>query len=333
MISSSNKPSSKNTILVTDNYSYMRKFNYLAALIAFLILSIHGLNAQSIAKKYTSKDTSSKPVFTLQLDYLNNYLYNGRADSIASPYQITTASVNFGNGIYSNLIANYLLTPNEKRFDFFEFDLGYEYKLGKKISGEIYGSKYFYSNQSSLLNGDITSDIGATLNYDLGFFQFNNTLDLFFSGKSDFQYMAGIEKSFEFGQSNSKWDISPSIYSVFSTLNYYESVFTRKLNAQKGIKNTPAPTANIQSVTTLLDKGFKLLDMECSLPISYQTGAWSIVFTPTLAIPYHSIHTVTVNSTTLPNGSVNSNTIDSTPYSEKNLRNRFFFQLGVNYKF
>lgn len=297
--------------------------------ISIFLFNSHWLFAQSISKQ----DTTTKTSFKIQLDYLNNYVYNGRADSISSPYQITTATVNFANGIYSNFITNYLLTPDQSRFDFFELDLGYEYNLGKRISGEIYGSKYFYSNQSNLLNGDISSDFGATINYDLGLFQFNNTIDMFFSGKSDIQYMPGVEKSFEFGAKNSNWEITPSIYSVFSTLNYYESVFIRKQNSQKNLKNKPAPPANIQSVTSLVDKGFKLVDMECSMPISYQTGALSFIFTPTLAIPFHPIKTITVNSTTLLNGNVNTNTIDSTPYTERNLTNQFYFQIGVNYKF
>lgn len=307
----------------------MRKCIYISLLVSILTVTSNFLFGQSNFKN----DTSSKPSFKIQFDYLSNYIYNGRADSIASPYQITTASANFGNGFYSNFIANYLLTPNQRRFDFFELDLGYEYKLGKKISGELYGSKYFYSNQSSLLNGDITSDFGATFNYDLGFFQFNNTVDMCFSGKSDIQYMPGIEKSFEWGEENAKWEITPGIYSVFSSLNYYESVLTRKLTGQKGIKSGLTPSANVQSATTLLDKGFKLLDVECSIPISYQAAKWGFQFTPTLAIPYHPIHTSTINSITLPSGAVNSNTIDSTPYSEKNLSNLFYFQIGFNYKF
>lgn len=307
----------------------MLKCIYIYLLASILTVSSNLLIGQSNFKN----DTSSKPSFKIQIDYLNNYIYNGRADSIASPYQITTASANFGNGFYANFIANYLLTPNQRRFDFFELDLGYEYKLGKKMSGELYGSKYFYSNQSSLLNGDITSDFGATFNYDLGFFQFNNTADIFFSGKSDFQYMPVVEKSFEWGEENAKWEITPGIYSVFSSLNYYESVLTRKLTGQKGIKNALTPSANVQSATTLLDKGFKLLDVECSIPISYQADKWGFQFTPTLAIPFHPIKTLTTNSVTLPSGVVNSNTIDSTPYFEKNLSNLFYFQIGFNYKF
>lgn len=307
----------------------MRKYIHIASLAFILSVVTNGLFGQSNFKA----DTSSKPSFKIQIDYLNNYIYNGRADSIASPYQITTASVNFGNGFYSNFIANYLLTPNQRRFDFFELDLGYEYTLGKKVSGELYASKYFYSNQSSLLNGDITSDFGATFNYDLGFLQLNNTADIFFSGKSDFQLMPGVEKSFEFGKENTKWEITPGIYSVLSSLNYYESVLTRNLNRQKGLKSALPVSGNTQSTTTVVDKGFKLLAIECSIPISYQADKWGFQCTPTFAIPYHPIKTVTTNSISLLNGAATSSTIDSTPYSEKYLSNLFYFQIGLSYKF
>jgi len=69
--------------------------------------------------------------FKIQLDYLSDYIYNGRADSVKYPYQITTASVNFANGMYVNFGADYLLTQGEKRFDFFQLDLGYEFDINK----------------------------------------------------------------------------------------------------------------------------------------------------------------------------------------------------------
>ena len=94
------------------------------------------LNGQSTSKSDTS-------YFKLQLDYLSNYAYNGRVDSIKSPYQTITASYHLANGLYVTGAANYLLANGQNRFDYFEFDLGYEYQFGEKISGEVYVSKYF----------------------------------------------------------------------------------------------------------------------------------------------------------------------------------------------
>ena len=91
-----------------------------------------------------TKKSPDSVTFSIQSEYLSNYIYNGRADSIKYPYQTTTASLHFANGVFSNFGASYLLTPGMKGFEFFQLDLGYEYKIGKKVYGELYGSKYFY---------------------------------------------------------------------------------------------------------------------------------------------------------------------------------------------
>ena len=112
----------------------MTAIKYFSFVLPLFIVSI--LQAQT-------KKSSDSTTFSIQVDYLSNYSYNGRVDSIKYPYQTTTASLHLANGLFSNFSASYLLTPGMKGFDFFELDLGYEYKIGKKIYGEIYGSKYF----------------------------------------------------------------------------------------------------------------------------------------------------------------------------------------------
>ena len=204
---------------------------YFSFLLPLFIVSI--LQAQT-------KKSSDSTTFSIQVDYLSNYSYNGRVDSIKYPYQTTTASLHLANGLFSNFSASYLLTPGMKGFDFFELDLGYEYKIGKKIYGEIYGSKYFYSGGSNLINGNITSDIGASFNYDFTYFQFNNLLDVFFTNKSDIQFTPGLEKTIYFGNAdNSSWSINPYLYCNFSTVNYYESNVTRRLNGPRGPRAGP----------------------------------------------------------------------------------------------
>ena len=66
------------------------------------------LLAQPMRKSKINNDSTS---FTLQANYLNNYVYNGRTDSLIAPYFYTTATVNFANGLYASFSLNYLLTP------------------------------------------------------------------------------------------------------------------------------------------------------------------------------------------------------------------------------
>lgn len=302
----------------------MAAIKYFSFVLPLFIVSI--LQAQT-------KKSSDSTTFSLQVDYLSNYSYNGRVDSIKYPYQTTTASLHLANGLFSNFSASYLLTPGMKGFDFFELDLGYEYKIGKKIYGEIYGSKYFYSGGSNLINGNITSDIGASFNYDFTYFQFNNLLDVFFTNKSDIQFTPGVEKTIYFGNAdNSSWSINPYLYCNFSTVNYYESNVTRRLNGPRGPRAGPAIGPQLTSTTVVQNKGFKLLNTDFSMPVSYENTHWLATFTPTYSIPFNKIETITTNTITGVTGTT-TNKVNSTPYSELHLNNQFFFQIGVTYKF
>jgi len=297
---------------------------YLTLVLPFFIVS----NLQAQTKK-----SSDSTTFSIQSEYLSDYIYNGRADSIKYPYQTTTASLHLANGLFSNFSASYLLTPGMKGFDFFELDLGYEYKIGKKIYGELYGTKYFYSGGSNLINGNISSDIGASLNYDFNYFQFNNTIDVFFTNKSDIQFTPGIEKTIYFSSNNeSSWSINPYVYSNFSSVNYYESNVSRRLNGPRGPRGGQATGTQLTSSTVVQNKGFKLLNTDFSVPLSYEGSHWLATFTPTYSIPFNKIETITTNTITSVTGSTTTK-INSTPYSELHLKNQFYFQIGVTYKF
>ena len=302
----------------------MTAIKYFSFVLPLFIVSI--LQAQT-------KKSSDSTTFSIQVDYLSNYSYNGRVDSIKYPYQTTTASLHLANGLFSNFSASYLLTPGMKGFDFFELDLGYEYKIGKKIYGEIYGSKYFYSGGSNLIHGNISSDIGASFNYDFTYFQFNNLLDVFFTNKSDIQFTPGVEKTIYFGNAdNSSWSINPYLYCNFSTVNYYESNVTRRLNGPRGPRAGPASGPQLTSTTVVQNKGFKLLNTDFSMPLSYENTHWLATFTPTYSIPFNKIETISTNTITSATGTT-TNKVNSTPYSELHLNNQLFFQIGVTYKF
>jgi hypothetical protein len=299
----------------------------------FLITVIFSINANAQSK--SNADTS---YFKLQLDYLSNYVYNGRVDSIKSPYQTITASYHFSNGIYLNGSANYLLASGQNRFDYFQFDVGYEYKLGEKISGEVYGSKYFYNNNANLLNGNISADFGASFNYDFGLVQFNNTADLFFSNATDFQYNPGVEKSIKLGDASKPgyWSITPGVYANISSINYYESLVNRKINGAKGgakAKNVTPLYPIITNITSVKNPGVKLMDYEFTMPITYDVNNWNLTFTSTFAMPQSPIFTSSTITTQLANGVSSAVINNSTPYSEKNLKNSFYFQFGIAYKF
>jgi hypothetical protein len=300
--------------------------------ISFFTLCISlSLAAQPMRKVSSKSDTTS---FKIQTNYLSNYVYNGRADSLKSPYFYTTATVNFANGLYASFSLNYLLSPAQSGYDFSELDLGYNYALGEKLTGEVYGSKYFYATGSNLISGNISSDIGFTFNYDLTYLNFHNSFDVFFSNKADMQLVPGVEKEMILSSNNdNKLSITPGIYSSFSSLNFYESTISRRLNGMKNPQiKQPINAGILQSNTTVDQKGFKFLDMELSLPINYEFNNWNIALIPTFAIPFNKITTTSVNTSTI-SGLTKTVSVNSTPYSENHLANIFFFDFGITYKF
>lgn len=312
-------------LLKNKSMFYKLNLTIIALCISFLVL------AQPLRKSKIKQDTTS---FKIQTNYLSNYVYNGRADSLKTPYFYTTATINFANGVYASFSLNYLLTPGQNSYDYSELDLGYNYSIGEKVTGEIYGSKYFYSSNSNLISGNISSDIGFTYNYDFTYFNFHNSFDIFFTNKSDMLLVPGIEKEITLSASNdNKLTFTPGIYSSFSSLNFYESTINRRLN---GIRNSkikqPLTTGSIISNTTVDQNGFKFLDAEFSFPISYDFNNWNISLVPTYAMPFNKITTTSENTTTL-NGISKNEKVNSTPYSENHLANIFYFDLGITYKF
>ena len=169
--------------------------------------------------------------------------------------------------------------------------------------------------------------------YDFTYFQFNNLLDVFFTNKSDIQFTPGVEKTIYFGNAdNSSWSINPYLYCNFSTVNYYESNVTRRLNGPRGPRAGPAIGPQLTSTTVVQNKGFKLLNTDFSMPLSYENTHWLATFTPTYSIPFNKIETISTNTITSATGTT-TNKVNSTPYSELHLNNQFFFQIGITYKF
>jgi len=295
-----------------------------------LLLSIL-VSSQPLRKSNTKNDSTS---FKIQTNYLNDYVFNGRADSIKAPYLYTTATVNFASGLYASFSLNYLLTPGQRGYDFSELDLGYNYYIGEKISGELYGAKYFYSSSSNLLSGNISSDLGFTFNYELPFINFHNSFDLFFSNKADLQLVPGLEKEMILSSTkHNMLSITPGIFSSFSSLNFYETTINRRLNPIKNPKIKQPPTVGtLQSNTTVDQKGFKFLSLELILPVNYDIKNWNFSFIPTYAIPFNKISTTSVNTSTI-SSLTKTVSVNSTPYSENHLANIFFFDFGITYKF
>lgn len=289
----------------------------------YFILICFGIGNLAFAQNKQNLNAHS---FKLSTEYLSNYVYNGRGDSITTPYFSTNLEYKNG-GLTLNGIPYLLLENGSQRLDFFELDGSYEKEFTDKFVGTFYASKYFSSNQRNAVNSDITGLLGLSSSYDFSIFNITTDLGLMFSTKSDQYVNIALDKDFKHEFNAGVLSFNPAIDFNFSSTNFYESAVTR--NAQRrNKKNINLPSTPIINTTSVVNPGFRFMDYELSLPISYEKDQISIYVTPTYFVPFNSVKTISQIST---NGITTSSV--STPYSELNLHNGFFFQIGLSYTF
>lgn len=286
----------------------------------------------ALAQEKEAIKDATKSFFKAEGNFVSNSVYLGRKDSARLPY--ITPSIGYYNksGFYASASAAYSTT--DKRFDYFSLDAGYDFSLSSKLSGSVYANKSFYNDNSNNVSSDIGAGIGTGLTYDFGVVQLHGGLDVSFASKTDYGVNFSIYRSFYFG-SDEQWSLSPSVTANLNTLNFYEG-YTNSSNGKKQKLKNPL-VASVTSTTVITNKNantLTLMDYEISIPLSYDTKTWGVYFTPTLAIPQNAIYTKTTSVITLRNGTTNTPpAYDSTPDSEKNLKGRFYAEVGVYFKF
>lgn len=266
-----------------------------------LLLAINHVSAQK-----TNVDTTVASYFKLEASYLNNYVYNGRKDSLPFPYFTTTLTYYHKSGFSLGSSLSYV--TNENYFDLVTIDAGYDYSINHFFSGSFYGNKYFYNANSNSVKGSSKGNLGATLSYESAIISVSADIGVLFSAKSDFYLIPSIYHDFSFGQEGSLLTISPNITLNIGTLNYYKEY----LNKPK--RNLPPPPRiQIQNASGIL-----LLDYEFSAPITYEATHWGLFFTPTYAIAKSPLQI------TRPNGNI---------FYTETLENSFYFEVGASIRF
>lgn len=304
------------------------KKQYFSLLILFGLLFFSNL---LFAQNKTKAEKQSLSYFKASASYLTNNVYNGRKDSLITPY--TTPSLGYydKSGFYISGSLSYLSNSSGSRIDLFSFDAGYDFSINDDFIGSVYANKSFYNKSSTAIQSDISGSAGSIFTYDAGLLQVTAGVDILFAQKADISTNIGIAHAFYIGDEGSQFSITPTVTTNMSTLHFYEGYTDRKAG-----KKANQLIPNLQSVTvetTVQNNKFTLLDYEISLPFTYDSKKFGFYITPTYAIPQNPIYTTTTTTIKLRNGSQTSQTVDSTPQEEKNLSNTFYAELGIYVKF
>lgn len=264
-----------------------------------------------------SKEEEKVSYFKADLNYLNDLVYLGRNDSLASPYLTATLGYYFKTGFHFTGALSYLSAPTESRIDLMAFNAGYDFSINEVFSGSINGEKYFYNKSSNSIKSDIAGIIEGAMAADLTAVQLGIDAGASFATKMDFTTTLSASHLFTIGEENNSFSLNPTFDINFSTLNFYEAETNKKFG-KKHLANNPT-YQSITSTTIASKKGFSLMDFEFSIPLEYMSNKFVFYLTPYYAIPQNPITTTTNATIKLRNGSTTTQQIDSTPLSEKNL--------------
>jgi len=270
--------------------------------------------------------------YSVGMNYLTNYVFNGRSDSLNMTYFIPSFTYENQNGLTLNSDIYFISNSANKGFDFLELNAEYEFDIYKKLSGGVNATKFFSNGKSDSFIGNLSYTLGGYLSQDLVFFELSSDFDLLKgSGYSDIRISPGIEKTFSWEKGDRYFEINPSVYAVFSTLNYFEGYTnTRKINRLKSGSILPTNTT-VNTVVT--NPGLTFLAYEIAMPFTFETSTYGISVQPTFAIPKNPIFTNEITTTTVGGRVINTSTVNDTPYSERNLTNLFYGQINLYLKF
>lgn len=282
---------------------------------AIFSLFIIGLVSTVKAQDSTHKFKTS--YFKASTSYLTNSVYGGRKDSLATPYITPAIGYYDKSGFFVKGSLSYLAATGDSRIDLFTLETGYDFTISDKLSGGIYGSKYFYNNISTAVRSESKGGLGGSLTYDPGVITFSGGLDLSFASKTDIAVSGSLAHGFYIGDKGNEWGISPMVAVNLGTQNYYQD-YIKNRRSKSGSRGRGGNTSGNSTIQTKSSNSFGVLDYELSLPIIYDGNKWGLFFTPTYAIPQNPL-------------SVASST--GTGFVTEKLENSFYAEFGVYIKF
>lgn len=268
---------------------------------------------------FAQKDSADKKSHgKFSLEYSTNSVYNGRKDSVTTPYITPSIGYEDRSGFYINGSFSYLTRSASSRIDEFSIDAGYDFSIGN-FDGEISSEKEFYSKNSTNVSAEEKGSLSARAAYDFSVVSLFLSPGIHFNKKPDFALSAGLEH--EFNPDEGDFSITPAVSFNGSTLNFYQSYFD-----QRKYKNLRKNNPNSKVKATVKNASiFSLLDYEFSLPAEYKTGNFTFTVTPYYTVP---LNPAEITVTITPNiGPVRTNTFN------ERLSNTFYLSLSAECRF
>lgn len=251
-----------------------------------LILVCVVMKAQSTDLQTQPTDslpTKKKVTITTGVAFNSALNYYGRTDSLKSQGIYPFAGITLLNGLY--VFTNFIFINNAVAASYAATTVEAGYKFKKKKGnwwGKIYGTRFFYNADVSLVQSVVKEQAGINLANSNKVISVYGGADAKFSNQTDIGAFAGVDHSFRIDPVGKKGVIviTPSAYSYFGTQR-----FTKTWLQEKRFLIIPVGE---QTVTQSSSK-FSILSYELSCPVIYGVGKMNIIITPAYVIPQNVV--------------------------------------------
>jgi hypothetical protein len=264
----------------------MIKIIYLPLLAISLVFCTCETFAQTSPTDMTNK-SEKESSFKFGVNYLNNNVFMGRADTVTTPAILPEIKYAFKNGIFISAGVDYITNRLTNKLDAGSLALGCDYDITDNMSGGVSFTKLFYNPNSTQIGSSINGTVSANLNYDIaGIITPSVSVDYDIVKQgfgNDIFVNAGLTHDFAkegiFGDKD-LLILSPTVAVNAGSQNFYDAYLTLKKYKLKA--QAAAAKKLIAKQKVNLSK-FNLLDYEFSAPFEYKTGHFIISFIPTYA--------------------------------------------------
>ncbi|RWZ88822.1 MAG: hypothetical protein EO766_06645 [Hydrotalea sp. AMD] len=238
----------------------------------------------SIVQLYAQNDTTRSNEFSFGINGVSRFQYFGRTDSLQSSGMVPYIGYQLKCGLYAQ--GSFIFLENSTtslNYTGALGEIGYRFQSTKNFSGNIFFTKLFYNENSTLVQSALQYQSGLNAAYTNKIINFNFGADLKFSNKTDIGISPGLDHIFILKIRNKipmALAIDPTAYAYFGTQN-----FSRTYLEKSSILFIPISQ---QTVTDNSVK-FNLLSYEFSVPIVFVAGKFNINITPSYTIPMNLI--------------------------------------------
>jgi hypothetical protein len=264
----------------------------------------------------TANPPNLKGYFRAGLSYTSDYVYAGRVDSMPAPYLTPSLSYIHNSGFFARATISYLTKSGEKRVDLLSFSAGYIWLNDNLYAGST-ARAYLFNDSSYTVQSAVSASLMGYVGYDFYWVDVSFDGGLLFGNEID--YTAGIELMRTFYLSHKSWVIEPHIYLMAATQFYYSDYYNERSSQTSAAHGSPSgqsPTSANSKIELNEVEKFQWMSLEFSLPIYYVVSSLRFSVEPVYSIPLHPA-TITIDNIT----------------TVENLKNIFWAQLGVSYKF